>query len=103
MLGRTNTPFTRRHSTVARLIVGGKGLINPGRSARWLKPLGVQGAEEPRLVKVFQKSSSQKLGSGWFSSDRGLVQMHDGEDLLLFMDGDDFDIEVDICRLLLNE
>lgn len=102
MLGRTNTPFNRRHSTVARLIVGGKGLINPGRSARWLKPLGVQGAEEPRLVNVFQKSSSLKLGSEGFSGNRRLVQMHDGDDLSLFIDGDDFDIEVDVCRLLLN-
>jgi hypothetical protein len=102
MLGRTNTPPTRRYSTVARLIIGGRGLINPG-SARWLKPLGVQGAVEPKLVKVFQKSSSLKLVQGVFSGERGLVQMHDGDDLSLLMDGDDFDIEVDNCRLLLYE
>lgn len=103
MLGKDNTPFTRRHSTVARLIIGGSGLINPGRSARWLKPAGVQGAEEPRLVNVFQKSSSLKLVNGGFSGNRGLVQTHDGDDLSLFIDGDDFDIGVDNLRLALHE
>lgn len=102
MLGGDNTPFTRRHSIVPRLINGGSGLINPGRSAGRLKPLGVQGAEEPRFVNVFQKSSSLKLVKGGFSGNRVFVQTHEGDDdRSLLIDGERFDIvvEVDVRRL----
>lgn len=63
----------------------------------------MQGADEPRLVKVFQKSSSLKLNKGGFSGNRVLDQVHEGDDdWSLFNDGERFEMVGDVeVRLIL--
>jgi hypothetical protein len=53
----------------------------------------VQGAEEPRLVNVFQKSSSLKLRKGGFSGNLVFDQVHEiDDDWSLFIDGARFEM-----------
>lgn len=65
----------------------------------------MQDAEEPRLVNVFQKSSSLKLMNGGFSGSRVFDQVHERDDnWSLFLDGERFEIvgEVEVRLILVS-
>lgn len=65
----------------------------------------MQGAGEPRLVKVFQKSSSLKPNKGGFSGNRVFDQVHEGDDdWSFFIDGERFEMvgEVEVRLILVS-
>ena len=65
----------------------------------------MQGADEPRLVNVFQKSSSLKLNKGWFSGNPVFDQVHEGDDdWSPSIDGERFEMvgEVEVRLILVS-